>query len=81
VHAHVLGEHGDSEVLWWSGATTVSAPAGDCLEISDVTLSLPRIVGAAGAGSVITPHLDDQERMALRRSAEIIAEAASSIRL
>ncbi len=26
VHAYVLGEHGDSEVLWWSGAATGSVP-------------------------------------------------------
>jgi len=26
VHAYVLGEHGDSEVLWWSGATAAGLP-------------------------------------------------------
>lgn len=26
VHAYVLGEHGDSEVLWWSGATVAGLP-------------------------------------------------------
>ncbi len=29
VHAHVLGEHGDSEVLHWSGATVSNLPLDD----------------------------------------------------
>ncbi len=29
VHAYVLGEHGDSEVLWWSGATVAGLPVID----------------------------------------------------
>ena len=30
VHAYVLGEHGDSEVLHWSGVSVGNMPLGDC---------------------------------------------------
>ncbi|WP_448203719.1 L-lactate dehydrogenase [Azospirillum sp. sgz302134] len=32
VHAHVVGEHGDSEVLLWSGATVAGVPVDRCAE-------------------------------------------------
>ena len=142
VHAYVLGEHGDSEVLWWSGATvaglpvidmatqmgrpidnaakaridegvrraaytiidgkgatwfgiggglarivqaiatdehvllSVSAPTPWIEGVEDVTLSLPRVIGAAGVISTLMPELDDVERAALRHSAEILKAAA-----
>lgn len=145
VHAYVLGEHGDSEILWWSGATagslsvaemarqqgrplddaaraaideavrraayaiiagkgatwfgiggglarivqairsdervllSVSAMNADVEGVRDVTLSLPRVVGAAGVISTLQPVLDASERAALRRSAEILKEAAAGL--
>jgi L-lactate dehydrogenase len=147
VHAYVLGEHGDSEVLWWSGANvgnvavhsmaeqlnrpidaaarerieeavrraayhiidgkgatwfgigsglarivqaiatdektllSISAAMDICEGISDVTLSVPRIVGAGGAGACLVPKLDQDERVALQRSAEILKEAADSVHI
>jgi L-lactate dehydrogenase len=147
VHAYVLGEHGDSEMLWWSGATagslsvaemarqqgrplddsaraaideavrraayaiiagkgatwfgiggglarivqairsdervllSVSAMNADVEGIRDVTLSLPRVVGATGVISTLRPVLDPGERAALRRSAEILKEAAAGLSL
>ena len=36
VHAYVVGEHGDSEVLWWSGATVGG------LSVTDVATQLDR---------------------------------------
>ncbi|MEW5728015.1 MAG: L-lactate dehydrogenase [Pseudomonadota bacterium] len=147
VHAWVLGEHGDSEVLCWStaavgaipvddlahqrgtplgdeqraaidqgvrgaayriiagkGATwfgigggiarivaaiadderavlTVSARTPEVEGIKDVTLSLPRVVGAHGAGTALWPDLDSRERGALRRSAEILRQAAEGLAL
>lgn len=147
VHAYVLGEHGDSEVLWWSGATagslsvremaeqqgrpldasaramiddavrraaytiidgkgatwfgiggglarivqairsdervllSVSAMTADVEGVRDVTLSLPRVVGAGGVISTLRPTLDASERAALRRSAEILKEAAAGLSL
>lgn len=147
VHAYVLGEHGDSEVLWWSGATagslsvaemakqqgrpfddaarariddavrraayaiidgkgatwfgiggglarivqairsdervllSVSAMTAEVEGVRDVTLSLPRVVGAAGVISTLKPVLDAGERAALRRSAEILKDAVSGLTL
>ena len=135
VHAYVVGEHGDSEVLWWSGATvgslsvidvatqlgkplndagrarieedvrraadriiagkgatwfgigaglsrivqaigrnenallSVSARAENVEGVVNVTLSLPRIVGAGGIRGTLLPHFDSAERAALRESA------------
>jgi L-lactate dehydrogenase len=145
VHAYVLGEHGDSEVLAWSsvrvggvplaafageggrevaaedrariddgvrraayriiagkGATwygigaglarvvevvrdderavlTVSASTPDCEGVRDVTLSLPRVVGAGGVLRTLTPELADEERAALRRSAEILRGSTDAL--
>jgi len=147
VHAYVLGEHGDSEVLWWSGATvaglpvaamaeqrdrpltaeskgridtavrraayaiisgkgatwfgiggglarlvqaivgnehvllSVSAPTARVEGIENVTLSLPRVIGAAGIVSTLVPELDEGERLALRRSAEILKAATEGLAL
>ena len=147
VHAYVVGEHGDSEVLWWSGATvgslsvtdvatqlgkplndaararidedvrraadriiagkgatwfgigtglsrivqaigrdentplSVSARAENVEGVDNVTLSLPRIVGAGGIRGTLLPHFDSAERAALRESARILKEAAQSVKL
>jgi L-lactate dehydrogenase len=138
VHADVLGEHGDSEVLAWSSATiggmplemfgaargltlneaerqrideatrkaayaiiegkgatyygvgaaiarlvevilndrrsilTVCAPIEEIEGVKDVTLSLPRIVGAEGVLETFRPPLTDPERVALQQSASTI---------
>ena len=46
----------------------------------DVALSLPRVLGAAGVVKTFTPNLDAQESAALKRSAEILNEAAEGVR-
>lgn len=145
IHAYVLGEHGDSETLWWSGATvgslsareiarqlgrpltpevrsridegvrraaydiisgkggtwfgiggglarivqaiatdenvmlSVASPTPEFEGIRDVTLSLPRVVGANGVNATLLPTLDDGERVSLVRSAEIIKSATDGI--
>lgn len=145
VHAWVLGEHGDSEVLCWSSATVGAIPVSDLARqretplgdagraeidravrgaayriiagkgatwfgigggiarivaaiadderavltvsartdsvegVAGVTLSLPRVVGAHGAGSPLWPDLDAGERTALRGSAEVLERAAASL--
>ena len=136
VHAYVLGEHGDSEVLVWSsaqvggvpllefaeararidegvrraayriiegkGATyygigaglarlvrailtdekgvyTVSAFTPEVEGVLEVSLSLPRILGAGGVEGTVYPSLSPEEREALRRSAEILKEAAFAL--
>lgn len=147
VHAYVLGEHGDSELLWWSGATagsvsvaamadqlgrpldqaardridegvrraayhiiagkgatwfgiggglariaqaiagdenvllSLSCPTDQVEGVENVTLSLPRIVGAQGCGALLRPELDESEKAALKRSAEILKEASDSLKL
>ncbi|MCX7848916.1 L-lactate dehydrogenase [Thermus sp.] len=145
VHAYVVGEHGDSEVLLFSGAQvggvpllafaeargapltpedlrridegvrraayriiagkgatyygigaglarlvrailtdekgvyTVSVFTPEVEGVEEVALSLPRILGAEGVEATVYPSLDKGERQALRRSAEILKEAASSL--
>jgi L-lactate dehydrogenase len=141
VHAYVLGEHGDSEVLIWSSATvggvslalfaeqqgmpltnevkariddgvrhsayriiqgkgatyfgvgaglarisravrdneravlTVSMLTDEVEGVSDVSLSLPRILGADGIVGTLKPDLSTWETEALQRSAEILRKA------
>jgi L-lactate dehydrogenase len=145
VHAYVLGEHGESEVLIWSsaivggvplalfadqqgmpltdevksriddgvrhsanriiqgkGATyfgvgaglarilravrdneravfTVSMPTEEIQGVSDVSLSLPRIVGAEGIVGTLKPNLSERETEALQRSAGILRNAFKGI--
>jgi L-lactate dehydrogenase len=122
VHAYVLGEHGDSEVLVWSSAKVGGAPLLDFAEqsggslaekvksriddgvrraayriiegravltvsiltpevegVKEVSLSIPRVVGAAGVMATLPQVLSDEEHSALRRSAQILKEAASEI--
>jgi L-lactate dehydrogenase len=145
VHAAVLGEHGDSEVLAWSaaqvggeplercaaqlgtivsdelrtridagvrgaaqriiagkGATwygigaglarivrairddqrtvlTVSMRTREVAGISDVTLSLPRVVGAGGIITTLYPDLSTTEEAALTRSAMILKDATTGL--
>lgn len=139
VHASVLGEHGDSEVLVWSGAKIGGVPLNDfavhqgtvltdalMLSIdervrraayriiqgkgstyygigaglarivqairnderavltlsncdvpgfSDVSISLPRIVGAQGIHMTLVPLLNSEEESALARSVETLRRA------
>lgn len=147
VHAYVLGEHGDSEVLAWSsaragslaiadfaaqvkapitadvrarvdegvrraayriiegkGATwfgigaglsriarailrdeqavlSVSIQTPEVLGMTGATLSLPRIIGRQGVVADLMPDLDASEAEALTRSARLLADLASELRL
>jgi L-lactate dehydrogenase len=146
IDARVLGEHGDSEVLHWSGAAagnlsvmevarqmgrrltdadrsridtavrraadaiikgkgatwfgvgaglarmaqaiedderallTCSMLTPECQGVPDVALSLPRVLGAVGVVKTLKPDLDAGERATLKRSAEILKEAARGVR-
>ena len=146
IDARVLGEHGDSQVLHWSGAVagnlsvaeaarqmgreltgadrsridaavrgaahamikgkgatwfgvgaglarmaeviegdgraliTCSMLTAECQGVRDVALSLPRVLGAGGVVKTLTPNLDSAESDALRRSAELLKEAAEGVR-
>jgi len=140
VHAQVVGEHGDSEVVLWSsahvggtplrewpgwsaereqpiatevrtaayeiikrkGATnhaiglttaallrsalrgerrvlTVSRVQTGALGLRDVALSLPTVVDVDGAVDVLPARLDDVERGALDRSADVLRQAIASL--
>ena len=147
VHAYVLGEHGDSEVLVWSsakvggvsiqdyarqmgvglteerkleiddgvrraayriienkGATYYGIGAGIAqivqairdnerrvLTVSNLTtgveafkgicLSLPRVVGLKGVLTELRPDLSSEEHLLLQKSADILKEAAVSLRM
>jgi len=145
VHAYVIGEHGDSEVLTWSlvtiagmplesfverqgidlsdavradidqkvrraaytiiqgkGATyygigsalaritesilhnersvlTVCAPADEVLGVSDVTVSLPRLVGGSGVLDSFPLPLNTLEQDQLRQSARVIRQCIDDL--
>ena len=147
VHAYVLGEHGDSEVLVWSSARVGGVPISDFAEqvgrpltkeakaridegvrraayriiegkgatyhgiggglarivrairddertvltlssmsmdvegVDEVSLSLPRLLGGDGIEAELRPALSDDERAALRESAEVLKEASSRLGL
>ncbi|WP_299862310.1 L-lactate dehydrogenase [uncultured Hoeflea sp.] len=59
---------------------SVSQVSADIEGISDVALSLPRIVGRDGIIANLMPELDVGERAALKGSAEVIAEYTSKLR-
>lgn len=140
VHAQVVGEHGDSEVVLWSsaraagmplrkwpawdaaaepalgdevrraayeiikrkGATnhaigavtaallrtyvrgenrvlTVSRVQQGACGLRDVALSLPAVVGGAGAVAVLEPEMTDEERAGLAASASLLQSSAAAI--
>ena len=59
---------------------TCSMLTEECQGVRDVALSLPRVLGAGGVVKTLTPNLDAGERAALKRSAEILKEAAEGVR-
>ncbi len=59
---------------------TCSMLTPECQGVPDVALSLPRVLGAGGVVRTFTPELDSEERAALKRSAEILKEAAAGVR-
>ncbi len=146
VHASVIGEHGDSEVLVWSSARVggvtlkdLAAQVGKAIDaaakariddgvrraayriiegkkatyygigaglsrlaravrndergvftvsmhetvegIGTISLSLPRILGAAGIIATLQPTLSEEEQEGLRRSAATLTKAAGEISL
>jgi len=58
---------------------SVSMLEKDALGVSDVALSLPRLVGAGGVSATLWPELDDAETEALRGSAEVLKEMAEDV--
>ena len=62
-----------------SAVLTVSALVSDYHGISDVCLSVPRLVERGGAGATVPLPYDDSELALLRRSAEILRETACRV--
>ena len=60
---------------------TVSRVQEGTAGIKDVALSLPAVVGRDGAAEVVDPELDDGERGALLRSAEVLDRAFADLPL
>jgi L-lactate dehydrogenase len=58
---------------------TVSRVQEGAAGVEGVALSLPAVVGIGGAVEVIEPDLDETERVALVRSADILAGAAADL--
>jgi L-lactate dehydrogenase len=58
---------------------TVSRVQEGALGLEGVALSLPSIVGAAGAAEVVEPALDQDELSALRESADVLRRAMTSL--
>jgi L-lactate dehydrogenase len=60
---------------------TCSMLTAECQGVRDVALSLPRVLGAGGIAKTFTPNLDGAESLALKRSAEILKQAAEGVRV
>ena len=60
---------------------TCSMLTAECHGVRDVALSLPRVLGAGGVVTTFMPNLDADERAALKRSADILKQAAEGVRL
>jgi L-lactate dehydrogenase len=58
---------------------TVSGLSDEVEGVKEVCLSIPRVVGAKGFQGEAQPALSDEEHAALRKSAEILKQAAGQI--
>ena len=58
---------------------TLTTCHADTDEFEGVSLSLPRVVGAKGVIATLHPDLSEEERTSLRRSADILREAADQL--
>jgi L-lactate dehydrogenase len=73
--ARIVKAIGDNEQSVLSVAIATPEVEG----ITDVALSIPRVIGARGVVADLFPELNPGEHQALRRSAEILTEAADSV--
>lgn len=58
---------------------TVCSPVPEVVDVKDVTVSLPHLVGGSGVMATFPPVLNDAECELLRRSATIIRDAISEL--
>ena len=62
-----------------SAVLTCCTPMQEIVGISDVTLSLPRIISGNGVQDTMIPELNTEDTQALKQSAEIIKHAITEI--
>ena len=58
---------------------TVCTPVGDIVGVCDVTVSLPHLLGGEGIIATLPMPLNEAEQSALRKSAEVVCAAISSL--
>jgi L-lactate dehydrogenase len=58
---------------------TVCTPVGEILDVCDVTISLPHLVGSEGVLATLPLPLDQRESAALRTSAQVVCEAIEEL--
>jgi L-lactate dehydrogenase len=58
---------------------TVCTPVAEAAGISNVTVSLPNLLGGSGVIETLQPSLNDEETIALRASAMIVKNAIDSL--
>jgi L-lactate dehydrogenase len=58
---------------------TVSILTEEVEGVTEVALSLPRIVGRQGVVATLPVSLSEDERLALRKSAEILKQVATQL--
>jgi L-lactate dehydrogenase len=58
---------------------TVCTPVSHVVDIPDVTLALPNLVGGTGILATFDPALNDPERTALQASATVVKQAITSL--
>jgi L-lactate dehydrogenase len=60
---------------------TVSSAQGTLKGFDGVCLALPRVVGAGGVLATLVPPLSAEEQSALERSAGVLRDAASELKI
>ena len=58
---------------------TISSVTQNVKGLEGVALSLPRLIGAKGVLAELKPNLSNDEEIALKKSADMLREAAKSI--
>src|SRR6266446_2519451 len=78
VYAYMLGEHGDSQYPYLSGATVAGIPLAQFLGMRQVALSLPCVIGKQGRIKIVPPPLSEDEKSGLLKSYNVLREALDS---
>jgi L-lactate dehydrogenase len=60
---------------------TVSSLTKGAEGFKGISLSLPRVIGAKGVATELRPDLSSEEDLALKKSAEVLKEAAVSLKM